>query len=288
MNPVTPLKLSSIAFAILWTVWMVWWSGVFSAVNIGVMTACGALAAWLWFLGMLVPTMLGRLLGEVIREIPRMWEQRDYEFVGEYFQVPPPVSAKKVGGQRAYVLARRDEPLALAPVINATGVPAITWTGTDRYFGDYCFNLGNGGLAEEAAIMATWIRRSGHRRVGMIHEISPGGVEYAGNFRYYAARDQLEILIERYTTQVPDDLEETLRKIRDQRPDCLAYLGYGYPTILMGEMFPRLGVIRRTTETFVTAADNMLRRAMITEVRVRSCISAFCLSRVRWISSFRY
>jgi hypothetical protein len=52
MNPVTPLKLSSIAFAILWTVWMVWWSGVFSAVNIGIMTACGALAAWLWFLGM--------------------------------------------------------------------------------------------------------------------------------------------------------------------------------------------------------------------------------------------
>ena len=52
MNPETPLKLSSIAFAILWTAWMVWWSGVFSAVHIGIMTACGALAAWLWFLGM--------------------------------------------------------------------------------------------------------------------------------------------------------------------------------------------------------------------------------------------
>jgi hypothetical protein len=52
MNPVTPLKLSSIAFAILWTVWMVWWSGVFNIVNIGIMSVCGALAAWLWFLGM--------------------------------------------------------------------------------------------------------------------------------------------------------------------------------------------------------------------------------------------
>ena len=31
--------------------------------------------------------------------------------------------------------------------------------------------------------MATWIRRSGYRTVGMIHEISPGGVEYASNFR---------------------------------------------------------------------------------------------------------
>ena len=136
-----------------------------------------------------------------------------------------------------------DNSLALAPVINAAGVPAVTWTGTDRYFGEYCFNLGNGGLAEEAAIMATWIRRSGYRTVGMIHEISPGGVEYASNFRWYAAREKLDILIEAYTTQIPDDLEAMLRKIRDQRPDCLAYLGYGYPTILMAPdvRAPRLG-----------------------------------------------
>jgi len=49
------------------------------------------------------------------------------------------------------------------------------------------------------------------------------------------------VLIEAYTTQVPDDLEGVLRKIRDQRPDCLAYLGYGYPTILMAPMFRSLG-----------------------------------------------
>jgi ABC-type branched-subunit amino acid transport system substrate-binding protein len=116
----------------------------------------------------------------------------------------------------------------------------VTWTGTDRDFGDYCFNLGNGGLAEEAAIMAAWIRRSGYRTVGMIHEISPGGIEYASNFRYYAARAGLDVLIEAYTTQVPDDLEAVLRKVRDQQPDCLAYLGYGYPTILMAPMFKNL------------------------------------------------
>jgi len=133
-----------------------------------------------------------------------------------------------------------DNSLALAPVINATGVPAMTWTGTDRYFGEFCFNLGNGGLAEEAAMMATWIRRQGYKTVGMIHEISPGGVEYASNFRHYAARAGLEILIEKYTTQVPDDLEQTLRTMRDQHPDCLAYLGYGYPTILMGPIFARM------------------------------------------------
>ena len=134
-----------------------------------------------------------------------------------------------------------DNSLALAPVINQAGVPAVTWTGTDRYWGEYCFNLGNGGLAEEAAMMATWIRRRGYRTVGMIHEISPGGIEYASNFRYSAARERLDVLIEAYTTQIPDDLEAILRKIRDQNPDCLAYLGFGYPTILMGPLFTKLG-----------------------------------------------
>jgi branched-chain amino acid transport system substrate-binding protein len=134
-----------------------------------------------------------------------------------------------------------DNSLALAPVIERTGVPAVTWTGTDRYHGEYCFNLGNGGLTEEAALMARWIRRSGYRTVGMIHEISPGGVEYASSFRWYAAREALDVLIEAYTTQVPDDLEGILRKVRDQKPDCLAYLGYGYPTILMAPMFRNLG-----------------------------------------------
>ncbi|MDG2041182.1 MAG: tRNA pseudouridine(55) synthase TruB [Ilumatobacter sp.] len=39
------------------------------------------------------------------------------EFVGTHPQRPPPVSAKKIGGVRAYELARRDQPVNLAPVI---------------------------------------------------------------------------------------------------------------------------------------------------------------------------
>ena len=52
MHPETPLKLSAIMFAVLWTAWMVWWSGIFDAVSIGILAASGMLAAWLWFLGM--------------------------------------------------------------------------------------------------------------------------------------------------------------------------------------------------------------------------------------------
>jgi hypothetical protein len=52
MKPDTPLTLSSIAFAILWTAWMVWWSDVFSVVNIAMLAASGVVAAWLWFCAM--------------------------------------------------------------------------------------------------------------------------------------------------------------------------------------------------------------------------------------------
>ena len=41
-NPVTSLKWSSIAFAVLWTGWMVWWSGDFAPANIIILTICGA------------------------------------------------------------------------------------------------------------------------------------------------------------------------------------------------------------------------------------------------------
>ncbi len=38
------------------------------------------------------------------------------QFRGRHLQTPPPVSAKRVGGRRAYDLARADQPVTLAPV----------------------------------------------------------------------------------------------------------------------------------------------------------------------------
>ena len=45
-------------------------------------------------------------------EVDRLLER----FRGEFWQTPPPVSAKKVGGQRAYDLARKSLPVELEPV----------------------------------------------------------------------------------------------------------------------------------------------------------------------------
>jgi tRNA pseudouridine55 synthase len=52
------------------------------------------------------------------------------EFRGTYLQRPPAYSAKKVDGDRAYDLARRNEPIHLEPVhVTAAALDVIEWTG---------------------------------------------------------------------------------------------------------------------------------------------------------------
>ena len=47
------------------------------------------------------------------REIDAIFDR----FRGEFFQIPPPVSAKKVAGRKAYELARKHQPVELPPVL---------------------------------------------------------------------------------------------------------------------------------------------------------------------------
>jgi len=52
MNPANTLKICSVMFAVLWAGWMIWSSGDFAAANIAIFAVAGAVAGWLWFLGM--------------------------------------------------------------------------------------------------------------------------------------------------------------------------------------------------------------------------------------------
>jgi hypothetical protein len=52
VNPSTPLKLGAVAFAMLWTLWMLWWSGSLDRVNVAMLTVCGAVAGYFWYLAM--------------------------------------------------------------------------------------------------------------------------------------------------------------------------------------------------------------------------------------------
>jgi hypothetical protein len=52
LSPSTPLKLGAWVFAVLWTAWMIWWSGSFDRVNVVMLSICGAAVGYFWYLGM--------------------------------------------------------------------------------------------------------------------------------------------------------------------------------------------------------------------------------------------
>ena len=49
MKPTTPLKLSAIAFTVLWSGWMLWSSGSYEPANIIILAVCGSVAGYLWY-----------------------------------------------------------------------------------------------------------------------------------------------------------------------------------------------------------------------------------------------
>ena len=52
MKPTVPLKYCSIAFAVLWVGSMVWWNEIHQPATIVILSVCGAVAGYFWYLGM--------------------------------------------------------------------------------------------------------------------------------------------------------------------------------------------------------------------------------------------
>jgi hypothetical protein len=52
LTPATSLKLSAIAFTVLWTGWMIWWSGSYDRVNVAMLAACGVAVGYMWYRAM--------------------------------------------------------------------------------------------------------------------------------------------------------------------------------------------------------------------------------------------
>jgi ABC-type branched-subunit amino acid transport system substrate-binding protein len=120
-----------------------------------------------------------------------------------------------------------DNGMVVAPYANDLEVPLISWCGTERFHGDYCFRLGNGDCGGDAALIAGWLKRNGHERVAVINEISPNGEEYFRFFRQEARRRGITIGALETVSQTPDDLAAHLRNLQRSEPDALVYMGYG-------------------------------------------------------------
>jgi branched-chain amino acid transport system substrate-binding protein len=121
-----------------------------------------------------------------------------------------------------------DNAITVGRVANELEVPVISWCGTERYAGEYCFQLGNGDCGGDAALMVHWLKRKGHTRVAVLNEVSPNGEEYFRFFRQECRRWGVSIAALETVSQQPPDLPGNLKYLRDSGADALVYIGYGH------------------------------------------------------------
>jgi len=120
-----------------------------------------------------------------------------------------------------------DNAITVAPLANELEVPLISWAGTERLQGEYCFRLGNGDVGGDAALVVAWLKRQGHRRIAVLSELSPNGEEYFRFFRQECRRHGLSIAAVETVSQSPARLADNLDHLRQVNADALAYMGYG-------------------------------------------------------------
>lgn len=134
-----------------------------------------------------------------------------------------------------------DNAMALLPAMERRQVPVISTNGAKPFHSYYGFTLGNGGVSEEGAICAGWLRERGFHKVAAVTEISPGGEEYAKAFRAAAKRNAVKLAADLFVDQTGSDLADALRYLHDEvQPDAIAYLGYGYPVAMFNPILREL------------------------------------------------
>jgi branched-chain amino acid transport system substrate-binding protein len=152
---------------------------------------------------------------------------RPYEFVLHSENGLPNGTAKNATDGFRYLVDEGCIGVAVAPLANELQVPLISWAGTEQLQGEYCFRLGNGDVGGDAALVAAWLQRQGHRRIAVLSELSPNGEEYFRFFRQECRRHGLTITAVETVTQSPERLADNLDNLRQANADALAYMGYG-------------------------------------------------------------
>jgi len=134
-----------------------------------------------------------------------------------------------------------DNACNLMELVDETKVPVISWTCAVRFFGEYCFTVGNGDIAGEATCGAYWCAREGHRKIGFFWEKGSSGTDYADYFRTAAQQQGLDIVKEVALGPNPRNLAEHLATMRAQGAEAIVYMGYGYATFHFADAFQALG-----------------------------------------------
>jgi ABC-type branched-subunit amino acid transport system substrate-binding protein len=137
-----------------------------------------------------------------------------------------------------------DNSMSILPAIEQLKVPAISICGSQRFLGDFAFQIQNGGMADEPAIMGAWLRANGHKNVVVIAELpSQIAEEYCEWFRYTAQFEGLSIMnqIAVPTQASQEEVSAAVDRAKAVHPDAIVYFGLG---LLPGKLTTALNELR--------------------------------------------
>jgi ABC-type branched-subunit amino acid transport system substrate-binding protein len=123
-----------------------------------------------------------------------------------------------------------DNSIAILSTIEELKVPAISICGSQRFLGDFAFQIPNGGMADEPAVMGAWLRANGHKNVVVITELpSQIAEEYCEWFRYTAQFEGISIMNQLAvpTQATQEEVSAAMARAKSAKPDALVYFGLG-------------------------------------------------------------
>jgi branched-chain amino acid transport system substrate-binding protein len=125
-----------------------------------------------------------------------------------------------------------DACVEISDLVQEHKVPTITSGATAQAIGEWFFDISWGGTPEEPYIIANWLVREGHKRVGVCYDTAYHSHEYLTYFREAARRARIEICGEYRINQLDvsdgdDDAERALASLRGSNIDAIAVLSTG-------------------------------------------------------------
>ncbi len=121
-----------------------------------------------------------------------------------------------------------DNVLAIRTYVEDVGhIPTLSMSGTDRWYGEWCFCINNGSLPEEPYLLSNYLGVRGVESVAVVYDKCVPGEEYTRFFRDACAFDGVKIAIEEPINMLDTDLSPALARLRASGADAIAYLGWG-------------------------------------------------------------
>jgi branched-chain amino acid transport system substrate-binding protein len=125
-----------------------------------------------------------------------------------------------------------DACIEISELIDEHKAPTVTSGATSQAVGAWFFNIAWGAIPEESYIIANWLVREGHKRVGVCWDTAYHSGEYLRHFRAAARRAKIEICGEYRVNQLDvgdarEDADRAIASLKKSNVDAIVVLSTG-------------------------------------------------------------